>query len=446
MTRATRDRCATLAELAAKTVREVQRFVTDGGSLGLVQAPPGSGKTWLLIETVLAARKAKMRVAVAAQTNSQADEICRRLAREDPGWSIVRFAGGSAAERDLGEGVMWETEAKELPTGPVVVVGTTAKWGMVNIHEPFDVVLVDEAWQMAWADFMLLGQVAANFVLIGDPGQIPPVVTIEVSRWETAPRPPHFPAPEAIVGDETLRSKLRDWQLPATRRLPSDSAELVRQFYDFGFEAFAEPGERQVLVEGKGAKPVERALDLLREGSVVGLTIPTPDTGPPLERDEQVAEAAASVVKQLLRRSARLRIDGDTRKLEPVHIGLASTHRAMNSALDFALPRDLRHKVVVDTPERWQGLERPVMIIVHPLSGTLRPSAFDLETGRLCVMASRHTAGMIVLSRNHLADTLAGYIPAAGQPFGRKDVEGRGLKDNLEFWSRLQRDGRILQL
>ena len=146
-----------------------------------------------------------MRVAVAAQTNSQADEICRRLTRQDLSWPIIRFAGGSAAARDLGKKVVWETETKELPSGPTVVVGTAAKWGMVNICQVFDVMLVDEAWQMAWADFMLLGQVASNFVLIGDPGQIPPVVTIEVSRWETAPRPPHFPAPQAIFADLTLK-------------------------------------------------------------------------------------------------------------------------------------------------------------------------------------------------------------------------------------------------
>ncbi len=85
------------------------------------------------------------------------------------------------------------------------------------------------------------------------------------------------------------------------------------------------------------------------------------------------------------------------------------------------------------------------MTIVHPLSGTLRPSSFDLETGRLCVMASRHTAGMLVLSKDHLPDTLRAYIPAAGQPFGGKDVEGRGLWDNLEFWSRLERDGRVVE-
>ncbi len=52
---------------------------------------------------------------------------------------------------------------------------------------------------MAWADFMLLGQVAPRFVLIGDPGQIPPVVSVDASRWETAPRAPHRPAPELVL-------------------------------------------------------------------------------------------------------------------------------------------------------------------------------------------------------------------------------------------------------
>ena len=100
--------------------------------------------------------------------------------------------------------------------------------------------------------------------------------------------------------------------------------------------------------------------------------------------------------------------------------------------------------VSVDTPERWQGLECKVMILVHPLSGVLRPSAFDLETGRLCVMASRHRAGMIVLVRDHLRDTLNSFIPTASQAVGRKDIEGRGLQDNIEFWARLAGAGRVI--
>src|SRR5262249_57840575 len=112
MTKSAQDRRAALAEQAKRTSQEVQEFTTDKGKLGVVQAPPGSGKTWLLVETVIAARKAKMRVAVAAQTNSQADEICRRVAREERGWPIIRFAGGNTAACDLGKDVVWETETK----------------------------------------------------------------------------------------------------------------------------------------------------------------------------------------------------------------------------------------------------------------------------------------------------------------------------------------------
>ena len=84
------------------------------------------------------------------------------------------------------------------------------------------------------------------------------------------------------------------------------------------------------------------------------------------------------------------------------------------------------------------------MIVVHPLSGVTRPSAFDLETGRLCVMASRHRGGLIVVTRDHLADTLDGFIPSADQPIGRPDVVGRGHTQHITFWQRLQEDARVV--
>ena len=52
MSRSLRDRRSALAEQAQATSREVTRFVTGGGKLGVVQAPPGSGKTWLLTDAV----------------------------------------------------------------------------------------------------------------------------------------------------------------------------------------------------------------------------------------------------------------------------------------------------------------------------------------------------------------------------------------------------------
>jgi len=427
---------------AKRQTTAVRRYVTDGGRLGIVRAPPGSGKTWLLLDAIKAGRTAKMRVAVAAQTNSQVDSICRRFALMETGFTITRFAGGTAQPGTLPKGVEWVTETKELPHGPCVVAGTTAKWGLVNITDPYDVILIDEAWQMSWADFMLLGQVAKAFLLIGDPGQISPVVSIDVARWETAPRPPHRAAPHVIIEDSQL--KRDEWSLPGTRRLPHDAADLVRPFYDFDFGAFAQPGERRVSLDPGGKGPQDRLLDLLRDGSAAALTLPTPDHGPPLEQDVELAAAAVKVVKSLLARGAQVADEEGKRKLIAGDIGLCATHRSMNSALDLSLPRELRGQVRVDTPERWQGLECKVMIVVHPLSGVLRPSAFDLETGRLCVMASRHRAGMIVLTRDHLGSTLGEFIPTASQAIGRRDVEGRGLRDNLAFWTRLTAAGRVV--
>ena len=55
------------------TQRQLTSYVLDGGRIAVVKAPPGSGKTYLLMRVVQAAKK--MRVAVATQTRSQADDI-----------------------------------------------------------------------------------------------------------------------------------------------------------------------------------------------------------------------------------------------------------------------------------------------------------------------------------------------------------------------------------
>jgi hypothetical protein len=132
------------------------------------------------------------------------------------------------------------------------------------------------------------------------------------------------------------------------------------------------------------------------------------------------------------------------RELTAADVGIVATHRVMNAAIARRLSGRAKAGVTVETPERWQGLERPVMILVHPLSGVVQPSSFDLETGRLCVMASRHQAGLIVLARDHVPETLAGYIPSAAQPLGRPDVEGRGLHDNLSFWKAMEDRGCVV--
>jgi hypothetical protein len=86
------------------------------------------------------------------------------------------------------------------------------------------------------------------------------------------------------------------------------------------------------------------------------------------------------------------------------------------------------------------------MVVVHPLSGVTQPSAFDLETGRLCVMASRHQAGLVIVSRDHVPGTLESHLPRAEQAIGRPDVTGRGHAQNLRFWERLHTEGHVLAI
>ena len=441
------DPRAALEAKGRRLLAELAAYLDSSGSLAIVKAPPGSGKTHLLLHTVSHCVRRGLRVAVATQTNTQADDICRRMAQDHRGVPAYRFLAAGGDDPGLPASVRVVRQRDGLPASPSVSVGTTAKWALTTLDEPFDILFVDEAWQMAWADFMLCGLVSGRFVLIGDPGQIPPTVTVPVQRWETSPRAPHQAAPQLLLDDPSAARLAFVGDLPACRRLPADAVDLVRPFYDFGFEAWARDGERSVDPGRRRGRSndVDAAIELLAAGSVAAFTIATPAEGPPLEEDMELAHAAARLAARLLERGARA-VDGDggqPERLRPADIGLAATHRVMNAAMTQALPDALRHDVRVDTPERWQGLERKLMIIVHPLSGVTRPSAFDLETGRLCVMASRHRAGMVIVTRDHVPDTLADYVPSAEQAVGRPDVSGRGHHQHYEFWDRLERNGRV---
>jgi len=426
------------SELEARALavsQAIEHELLSMGDTGLtiVKAPPGAGKTYLLLQLLEKLRK-QSRVAVACFTNAQADDICKRCAKDHPKVPIVRYVSGSA--RDVITEVPVARSADDIPHGPCVVVANTAKWALSKNPE-FDYLLVDEAWQISFADLMLLRNLAPRIVLIGDPGQIEPVVSIETNRWETANAAPHLSAPEQFL---TGPNASDFHALPGSRRLPSDTVDLVRNFYDFDFGAFADPGERFIHVAG-GKSLESRVLAQLGDRSVTSLLLPTDDSGPPLEVDDGIARTIATLIKEAIDRGATFSAGSAERKrpkvLEPEHIGIVATHRSMNTRIQMHLPPKIRAQVKVDTTERWQGLERPLMIAVHPLSNTVTPSRFDLETGRLCVMASRHQSGLVIISRDHVSDTLNDHIPSAEQPLGRPDVVGQGLHRHRAFWSGL---------
>jgi hypothetical protein len=69
-------------------------------------------------------------------------------------------------------------------------------------------------------------------------------------------------------------------------------------------------------------------------------------------------------------------------------------------------------KVVADTANRLQGREFDVMIMLHPLSGRRDATAFHLEAGRLCVLASRHRHACVVVARAGIPELLDAHPSA----------------------------------
>jgi len=440
--------------VTARPVYETLRsFLRGRDRMCVVKAPPGSGKSYNLLEALDRAVEEGYRVAIVAQTNNQVDDLCQRFVERYPGNGVIRFSSASY-QRPVGLHPMISvvTDKRHLASGPSVLVGTVAKLGSIDIVNLYDILFIDEAWQMTWADFLTLRDVAKRYVMIGDPGQIPPTVTVTVDRWEVSPVPPHLPAPEVVLGNAALANITTTLELDTCRRLPADSVELVQTFYDFEFDAAAAPGERFVRATKTVdlAIPIDQAIARLEHNSTVILTLDTDEEAGPVEPDFQLAAEVARLVKRMFDLGCEFSASPDDsaqpRILEPSHIGVVSTHNLMNTAIEKALPAKWRggNGIRVTTPERWQGLERPVMIAVHPLSGVTRPSAFDLETGRLCVMASRHRSACIFITRDHVGKTLDTHLPVADQALGRPDIVGRGHKQHTAFWQHHLERGLIV--
>ena len=68
--------------------------------------------------------------------------------------------------------------------------------------------------------------------------------------------------------------------------------------------------------------------------------------------------------------------------------------------------------VLVGTANSLQGLERPAVVVLHPLAGYRTAEPFNLDAGRACVMLSRHRAHMSVVIDSATASVLAHGAPS----------------------------------
>lgn len=405
---------------ADEALRALLKTQYDREPAVILDSPPGAGKTGA-VERLAAQALARRgeRVMIAAQTNAQALDLSRRLATGFPG---LPFHLLHSKEREPPEALRalpnlrCTTDEAELPDGPCVAVATSAKWVWAPASvRPFHLLIVDEAYQLPEHRFLCIAGLATRAVLVGDPGQIDPVVTADTSRWRSNPDGPHVSSPRALLA---RHPGVRVLRLPVSRRLVQSTVEVVQPaFYPtLPFEALAEPGARGIRF-GRPAEPGDEALERLSGGeSLVWRGLPE---GAPGVNDPALAQDIATGVARLFAREAVIWDHEGERPLRPAEVGVVCAHVAQVAAVRERLGSGLGD-VLVETADRFQGLERAIIFVWHPLSGRSEIGAFQLNAGRLCVMLSRHRIGCVVLGRAGVRRRLEAEVPTGERVLGQE--------------------------
>lgn len=422
----------------------------DGERLVIVPSPPGAGKTSLVEAVTVAAVQHGLRVLVAAPRAEQTYDFIRRLLVDYQPLSIQALM---ARHRKLPDdlqaaGIPDPRKADDLTGGPGVVVGTVDK--LVDSAPDigpaaFQLIIVDEAWQVTYGNSLGLLALADQVLMVGDAGQLPPLVRSETHRFEAREHHVHWPAPKELMRRHPSAPVV---PLPATRRLPQDTVDFIQpSFYpSLPFVSAAGPKERELRAAAGGmGTGVDRAIDLLLGGaSLVGVLLPA-RAHAGVEFDPEVAELSAAVAHRLLERGVRW--EGE-RVLTAEDIGCVDPHRDSGTATRRALSAlGVGPELTVTTPEIWQGLQRPVMLARYPVLPGHRLSAFDLEPGRVCVQLSRHQVACIIVGRDGVGEALDGHQhDVSARASEAVDAEFVGWRAHSELWRRLDAAARFIRL
>ncbi|WP_086825967.1 AAA domain-containing protein [Streptomyces sp. NRRL B-24572] len=394
---------------AARATSDILADTLHGTARGVVvNSPPGAGKSTLVVRAALELAAAGRPLMVVAQTNAQVDDLVLRLAEKEPDLEVGRLHSNDSDPYDKAlddlANVRKSAKAGEL-TGLPVVLSTAAKWGHVKNVEPWAHAIVDEAYQMRSDALLAVAGLFERALFVGDPGQLDPFSVVGADQWAGLSYDPSASAVSTLLAHNP---ELPQHRLPVSWRLPASAAPLVSDaFYPYTpFRSGTGHGDRKLSfgVASDGSGP-DRVLDEAAGSGWGLLELPARHTP---RTDPEAVGAIALVVRRLLDRGgAAVSERSETPvPLTPDRIAVGTAHRDQAAAVRAALAELGVTGVTVDTANRLQGREYDVTVVLHPLSGRPDATAFHLETGRLCVLASRHRHACIVVCRAGVAELL----------------------------------------
>jgi hypothetical protein len=342
------------------------------------------------------------------------------------------------------------TSSSEIPDGSAVIVATSHRLGAIAEHgrllthlgpggngdAPFDVLFVDEAWQLANYLFARVEKAAPLVVGVGDVGQLPPLEAGS-NPWRGDPRyNPYRAWPTGYDGDA------RTWsaELPTVWRPSASQLPLWRAFYPEWSEldCVAAPGDRamalgqmtglptEVWAEVATGRPVLLEVDGLEEAEA-------PDVDLPLVTFAETLLDALFAAGFALRTARYDDAGSPTGAIvetapggdsdDPLIAFLATRNQAVDDAAEAVdrLRRTYRlteRDVLASTVDSWQGQTNGITVAIHPLTGATQLDEFNSAFGRLAVTCTRATHGLLILSRPGLDAFLVDAPARPGTPFG----------------------------
>lgn len=322
--------------------------------------------------------------------------------------AIINFAADSCATRVKN----WRA------AGALVIGGTTnALLKMARelsqrrpyVNQPgrflADALVVDEASMMVFPHFLSLATlvtVEGEIMLAGDNRQLAPIVAHD---WENEDRPPaqHYQpfksAYEAVLRliDESrpMRSECLQSPLTYTFRLPPIIRELISRIYG-GLDNIQLEGPDRDPSHHEAPPPSGSWNDIWREGEGLVLVVHS-------ERgSRQSNPLEAELIEAILRSRGELADDS---------VAVITPHRAQRALLKSRLEPLARAASIIDTVEKVQGGERPVIVVSgtesdpHAIGAA---ASFILNLNRANVAFSRTQERLIVVC----AETLLDHVPS----------------------------------
>ena len=359
--------------LLARTLFHVWR----GDRLTMIESPPGAGKTTIICEVLYhLLRDSELSLAVACPTRDGAVDLAKRLVSlvgtEDSAPKVVFSVKGMAGP---------EGTYPHAPMGSrSVVVRTTAS---CKFNSPtVDVLIFDEAYQVTYSDASKAASKCEQILLVGDPGQIGPVVKVNTRPWDNMRFNPASRAPEAFVNLEGAIVLHMD----ATFRVGQRTVDTIAPLYGFGFtskrpERFLvnEFGARVGEIEALKIRPISNRVDLQTMVAIANFAVS--HVGKTVRSFDENGKPVDELVKP-----------EDIAVIVPHNDQAAALGAMLRNSSATNLPRPgAGARIYVGTADRAQGGQWKVVVALDPMIGHASAGAHQLALGRLCVMLSRHT-------------------------------------------------------